>query len=277
VRVGGLFSGIGGLELGLEWAGMQTAWQVERDPYACRVLAKHWPDVPRYDDVTTFQPATAAPVDLLCGGFPCQPHSLAGRRLASGDERDLWGHFARVIREAQPKWVVAENVPGLLSSEGGRYFGRVLADLAALGFDAEWFCFSAKEVGAPHRRDRVFIVAHANSPQRKGDWRTVGVPAKASSGSRGQQEDVTDASSKRRQGCGNENGLHGAQGAERNSELARGGAGIDGWWASEPDVGRVAHGVPARVDRLRCLGNAVVPQVAYEIGRRIMTMEATHG
>lgn len=272
MRVGSLFSGIGGLELGLEWAGMTTAWQVERDPYACRVLAKHWPDVPRHDDVTTFQPATAAPVDLVCGGFPCQPHSLAGKRLASGDERDLWGHFARIIREAQPRWVVAENVPGLLSSEGGRYFGRVLADLASLGFDAEWFVLPAAAVGAPHRRDRVFIVAHAYG-KRCEERHMPAIAGKSDQPYRGSNAIPTDASRQRRERCGDKDGLHDAQSASRRSKLTRGGAGIDGWWASEPDVGRVAYGVPSRVDRLKCLGNAVVPQVAYEIGRRIMEAE----
>lgn len=240
MRVGSLFSGIGGLELGLEAAGMQTAWQVERDPYACRVLAKHWPDVPRYDDVRTFRPATAAPVDLVCGGFPCQPHSVAGKRLASADDRDLWGEFARIIGEANPRWVVGENVPGLLSSEGGRYFGRILADLAALGFNAEWFCLSAQACGAPHRRERLFIVAHANSKR--------------------QQE---------------------RNAATRSGDLGHNTRRIDQgwregrtWWRREPDVGRVVNGFSARVDRLRCLGNAVVPQVAYVIGKRIMEAES---
>lgn len=260
MRVGSLFSGIGGLELGLEWAGMQTVWQVERDPYACRVLAKHWPDVPRYHDVRTFNAADAARVDLVCGGFPCQPHSLAGKRQASADERDLWGDFARIVREARPRWVVAENVPGLLSSEAGRYFGRVLGDLAALGFDAEWFCLSAGEVGAPHRRNRVFIIAHADSKRRQ-QFKSPSVAVYEEQLSRG-----GDA-------VGHANGQRQLQpqGRERHE---RGWSGYPGgWWSSEPDVGRVAHGIPARVDRLKCLGNAVVPQVAYEIGRRIMEVE----
>lgn len=261
MKVGSLFSGIGGLELGLEAAGMQTAWQVERDPYACRVLAKHWPDVPRYDDVRTFQPATATPVDLVCGGFPCQPHSLAGKRLASADDRDLWGEFARIIREARPRWVVGENVPGLLTSEGGRYFGRILADLAALGFNAEWFVLSATSVGASHRRERIFIVAHADGKRQQKR------KLSAIAGQQGQPG-----------GSGNADLEH----ADRQRQLqSKGGVSSVGrgacdpsWWAAEPGVGRVAHGVPARVDRLRCLGNAVVPQVAYVIGKRIMEADS---
>ena len=263
MKVGSLFSGIGGLELGLEWAGMETAWQVERDPYACRVLAKHWPNVPRYHDVRTFNAADAPRVDLVCGGFPCQPHSVAGSRRASADDRDLWGEFARVIREARPKWVVAENVPGLLSSEAGRFFGRVLADLASLGFNAEWFVLPAAAVGAPHRRERIFIVAYTYGAQRQGDRGAERVPAKASSDSGSQQENVGYANGQRQ--------LQ-PQGSERDERGRPGDTG--GWWATEPDVGRVAHGVPSRVDRLKCLGNAVVPQVAYVIGQRIMQMEA---
>lgn len=240
---------------------METAWQVERDPYACRVLAKHWPAVPRYHDVRTFNPADAPRVDLVCGGFPCQPHSLAGKRQASADERDLWDDFARVVREARPRWVVAENVPGLLSSEAGRYFGRVLGDLAALGFDAEWFCLSAGEVGAPHVRARVFIVAHSN-----GQRRTKREPSTVAN-DEGQPSWGRDA-------MGHADGQRQLQpqGRERHERRRPGYPG--GWWSSEPDVGRVAHGVPARVDRLRCLGNAVVPQVAYEVGRLIMQTEA---
>jgi len=264
MRVGSLFSGIGGLDLGFEWAGMQTAWQVEKDPYALKVLQKHWPKVPRYDDIRQFNAADAAGVDLVCGGFPCQPHSLAGKRGASGDERDLWGEMRRVICEAKPRWVVAENVPGLLSSEAGRYFGRVLGDLAALGYDASWFVLPAASVGAPHQRERVFVVAHADRAQRKRDGGTGRVPTQASFDSRSQQKDL-----------GNADGVREPQpqGGEQNE---RGWPGDPGWWAVEPDVGRVANGIPKRVDRLRCLGNAVVPQVAYQIGKAIMKMEARY-
>lgn len=238
VRVGSLFSGIGGLELGLEWAGMQTVWQVERNPYALKVLAKHWPEVQRYDDIKRFNAADAARVDLVCGGFPCQPHSVAGKRGASGDERDLWGEMHRVICEAEPRWVVAENVTGLLSSEAGQYFGRVLRDLAQVGYDASWFVLPAGDIGASHYRERLFIVAHANSKRRK----ECNVPA------------VTEKP-----------GQH--TGRTDKGEPS---------WPSESGVDRVLNGIPYRVDRLRCLGNAVVPQVAYVIGKAIMQYEETH-
>jgi DNA (cytosine-5)-methyltransferase 1 len=235
VRVGSLFSGVGGLELGLEWAGMTTAWQVESNPYAQKVLAKHWPEVPRYDDIKQFSAAHAPSVDLVCGGFPCQPHSVAGKRSASGDERDLWGEMRRVICEAKPRWVVAENVTGLLSSEAGQYFGRVLRDLAQVGYDASWFVLPAGDIGASHYRERLFIVAHAN-------------------GKRCEERDVPTVPREQRQ---------------HTRRTDKGGPS----WPSESGVGRTLDGVPYRVDRLRCLGNAVVPQVAYVIGKAILQCE----
>src|SRR5690606_33333535 len=155
MRIGSLFSGIGGLELGLERAGLgRVAWQCEIDPYCRAVLARHWPEARRYDDARAID-GSAARVDVVCGGFPCQPVSVAGKRLAQADERWLWPEFARVVRELRPAIVVVENVPGLRSA-GLR---DVLADLAALGFDAEWSCLAASDVGAPHIRRRLFIVA----------------------------------------------------------------------------------------------------------------------
>lgn len=293
LTVGSLFSGIGGLELGLERAGMKTIWQVERDPFALAILEKHWPQAQRFTDIRGLDPAVLARPDVLCGGFPCQPHSLAGKRRASADERDLWGEFARVIRGTRPRWVLAENVPGLLTSEGGAYFGRVLADLAALGFDAEWTVRGARHVGAPHRRDRVFLLAYPKGlrwpegrseparQQGRPDAAERGgeVPGSCASanndGREGLPERYPQAAGRheeqqqRRDADGLRDGGPGARhGAHR---VPRGGE----WWAVEPRVGRVAHGVPARVDRLRALGNAVVPQVAEEIGRLIVA--ATHG
>jgi len=158
---GSLFSGIGGLDLGLERAGMHCQWQVEKDAFCQKVLQKHWPDVTRYGDIRGL--SDLAKVDLIAGGFPCQPHSLAGERKASDDERDLWPEFARLIRELRPRWVVGENVLGLLSSENGSFFGSILRDLAEAGYDACWFVLSAAQVGAPHLRERVFLVAHSTS------------------------------------------------------------------------------------------------------------------
>jgi DNA (cytosine-5)-methyltransferase 1 len=170
-----LFAGIGGLELGLERAGMCVVGQVEIDPYCRRVLAKHWPDVPRHDDVRTaadwWLSEERPTVDVICGGFPCQPFSHAGRRLGVADERWGWPWFADVVRVVGPRYVVVENVAALLRDRDA--FGWLLRDLAALGFDAEWSVLSACAVGAPHTRERLFLVAYPNGehgPSRLGTF-----------------------------------------------------------------------------------------------------------
>jgi DNA (cytosine-5)-methyltransferase 1 len=247
-----LFSGIGGFSLGLERAGMRTVAFCEIDPYCRAVLRKHWPDVPVFDDVRTLtatilgltksnrcgsgRPRRSYPagqgqqqsnrplsIDVICGGFPCQDISVAGKGAGlKGERSSLWSEFARIIGEVRPRYVVVENVAALLS----RGLGDVLGDLAALGYDAEWHCIPASAVGAPHRRDRVWIVADAAQQHvdRGGD-----------------------------------------SGPRWRPELANG-----GWWLVEPELGRVAHGIPNRVDRLKGLGNAVVPQIPEIIGRAIM-------
>ena len=232
--VGSLFSGIGGLELGLEWAGFTTAWQCERDDWCRAILERHWPGVRRYSDVHDVD-ESAPRVDLIAGGFPCQPVSTAGKRLAQADERWLWPQFARIIRILRPRVAVMENVAGLYS----RGLGDVLGDLAALGYDAEWHCIRAADVGAPHRRERVFIVANANSAGLQGCW---------------SQHELRKPLPE------------GKVGGVRRPPSASGGT----HWVTEPGMGRMADGVPKRVDRLRALGNAVVPQVAEAIGRLIM-------
>ena len=168
-----LFSGIGGLDLAAEMAGFTTVGQVEIDDYCNGVLDYHWPEVPRWRDVkdvtaesfeerTGIKPGTLA---LLSGGFPCQPVSCAGKRKGDTDERWLWDEMLRVICEVRPRWVVAENVRGLLSaqaiSDGRKLFGRILRDLAENGYRVGWLCYGAGDVGAPHKRERVFIVAHS--------------------------------------------------------------------------------------------------------------------
>ena len=163
-----LFSGIGGLDLAAEAAGFVTVGQCEWADFPTRVLEKHWPDVPRWRDIhglsadDFIRRTGCKTVTVISGGFPCQPHSVAGKRKASCDERDLWPEMRRVISEIKPRWVVAENVPGLLSSENGRFFAGVLGDFAALGFNVGWGITSAVAVGAVHRRERIAIIAHAH-------------------------------------------------------------------------------------------------------------------
>jgi DNA (cytosine-5)-methyltransferase 1 len=157
MTVGSLFAGIGGFDLGLERAGFEITWQVEIDPYCQRVLAKHWPHVKRYGDIRTIDWGSVEPVDIVCGGFPCQPVSLAGKRLAQQDERWLWPEFFRCLRILRPSYALVENVPGLLVHG----LGDVLAGLAEIGMHAEWQVLSAAQFGAPHLRERVWIVAYA--------------------------------------------------------------------------------------------------------------------
>jgi DNA (cytosine-5)-methyltransferase 1 len=262
---GSLFAGIGGFDLGLERAGMTCKWQVEIDDYANRVLAKHWPDVPRHGDVRTFPTADRDwSVDLICGGFPCQDISLAGKGAGLAGERSgLWYEFARIIRQIQPRWVIVENVRALTS----RGLGTVLGDLADLGFDAEWHCIPACAVGAPHRRERLWVVAHSQS---------LGCPAWG-----GITSDEAESTQWWRQSSGGDQDLAYADSSGRIEQwrpqpiqTQQPAAECGGWWSAEPAVGRVAHGVPARVDRLRGLGNAVVPQVVEVIGRAIIEAEA---
>lgn len=236
MKVGSLFAGIGGLDLGLERAGMEVRWQVEIDGFCRQVLAKHWPDVKRYEDVRDVGEHNLESVDLICGGFPCQDISRAGNKEGiDGAESGLWGEMHRVIRQLRPRYVFVENVSALLV----RGLGRVLGDLAEIGYDAEWDCIPAYAVGAPHVRDRAFIVAYPVLPREAGRW-----PSRTGRGRSGEGQTGRD-------------GWRGV--AKEDVQL----------WA-EPGVGRVADGVPGAVDRINALGNAVVPQVAEFIGRRIL-------
>lgn len=156
---GSLFTGVGGLDLGLERAGWTCAWQVEVDPFCRRVLSRHWPDVPKFDDVRSVGVHNLTPVDCLVGGFPCQDISSSGRRagISEGTRSGLWFEFARLIGELRPRYVLIENVEALRHSNRG--FGRVLADLSALRFDAFWDVLPAAAFGAHHLRERLFVVA----------------------------------------------------------------------------------------------------------------------
>lgn len=281
-----LFSGIGGIDLAAEWAGFESAIMVERDPYCQQVLRKNFPTTQIFNDVTTFNGLEyRGEIDLISAGFPCQPHSLAGKRKASADERDLWGEVVRIVGEVQPRWFLGENVPGLLSSESGRFFGRVVNDLVQMGYRVGWTCYGAKDIGAVHRRNRVFITAYSDSirtqVQIAGQFTTEQVLR--SNGETGR--DVAYSASVRCQDV-QEEGLERQDNQERKEgravKLEGGGLreyeciwGGD-WrkWAvnpilyetrSESRIRRANDGLPNRVDRLKCLGNAVVPQQIYPI------------
>ena len=236
-----LFSGIGGASLGLHWAGMRTAAFCESDRFCVGVLARHWPGVPIYDDIRTLSAARLRDdgvprADLLVGGFPCQDTSLAGRGAGLlGARSGLWADMVRLVAECRPRWVVAENVPGLR----GRGADRVLGGLESLGYACWPLVVGAVHAGAPHRRQRVWVVARAAA---------------------------ADAA-----GAGLEVGERGAAGAPPRLPAER-----RGGWAAEPGLRRVGDGVPAgldRVKRIRALGNAIVPANAAMVGRAILAAD----
>ena len=227
-----LFSGIGGFSLGLERSGgFETVAFCEIDPFCQRVLAKHWPEVPCYDDVRSLTAARLAAdgiaVDAICGGFPCQDISVAGKGAGiDGARSGLWKEYARIVGEFRPRYVIVENVAKLLSDG----MGTVLEDLAALGYDAEWHCISASAIGLPHARDRVWIVAHC------------------------------DGVRKLQQGWG----LSHERQWNRNRCEA-----VD-WVLSSGGILRSNDGISAGLDRIEPIGNAVVPKIPEIIGRAIM-------
>jgi DNA (cytosine-5)-methyltransferase 1 len=328
-----LFSGIGGFSLGLERAGFKTVAFCEIEPYPRAVLRKHWPDVPCYDDVRTLTAerlaADGITVDVICGGFPCQDISNAGKRAGiEGERSGLWREYARLIGELRPKYVIVENVAALL----GRGMGRVLGDLAEIGYDAEWQVISAADVGAPHLRERVWIVAYGDEnsksvspvnaktvcepnkicyPEHPGlnaaeigkgvDKRIYGYKAGSKQAVKFARSDKQYAYMENPHSIGfrkpeifvQQQGRAESFSASKNladssfTRLQRnereGRANAEGkpsrhiakcdWWRTEPDVGRVANGVSSRVDKLKGLGNAVVPQIPEIIGRAIMRTE----
>lgn len=265
---GSLFAGIGGFDLGFERAGMVCKWQVEIDEYANRVLAKHWPNVHRERDIRETGPHNLEYVDVICGGFPCQDISYAGLGAGlDGARSGLFFEAIRLVRELRPQFVVLENVAALLT----RGLDRVLGTLAEIGYDAEWHCIPAAAVGAPHIRDRVFVMAHANGGGRKEQSQRDG---KQEARQQTQQRnnsmrcsgDVSDANGEGCKGWKNERTTHSQASIEERRQAIKRTA----RWKAEPNVGRVVNGFPGRVDRVRCLGNAVVPQVAEYIGRCIV-------
>lgn len=273
-----LFSGIGGFSLGLERTGrFRTVAFCERDGYACRVLRKHWPTVPIFEDIRTLSKqrlkAHGIGADVLCGGFPCQDISTAGKGEGIDGERSgLWGEYARLIREVRPRYAIVENVAALRS----RGLDRVLGDLAAIGYDAEWHCIPASHLGAPHRRDRLWIIAfpHADRhAERQSDGETPqpGQPASRRDHAQRLRADVADAACLRpRPFPVGQQAIVRADQFQPDARFGRRARRGGSRWETEPDLPRVADGVPHRVDRLRCLGNAVVPQIPELIGRAIV-------
>ncbi len=265
-----LFSGIGGFALAAGWAGFETVGFCDNEPYAQAVIKKHWPNVPIHEDIKTLDGTAYRGVTLLTGGFPCQPFSNAGKRRGKDDDRYLWPQMLRVIQEARPDWIVGENVVGII----GLALDQVCSDLEAEGYEVEPIIIPACGVDAQHRRNRVWIVAGGGAM-----WPTPRTPSGGPdnsakrlrpSGHRGTTNllGAVLADPKSQQGSSNDNRQEQRevgrpeQGQFRGSdcgELQRSN------WTTEPGVGRVANGIPYGMDRIKGLGNAIVPQVAYQI------------
>ena len=271
-----LFSGIGGFALAARMAGgFKTVAFCEIDKYCQRVLRKNFPNIPIHDNVKTLNGNEYGPIDIITGGYPCQPFSHAGKRSGANDDRHLWPEVFRVARSIKPRWLLLENVAGHITLG----LDDVLSDLDSIGYTSQPFIVPACAVDAKHRRDRVWIVANSNSLRMEGAWteqQTTGIGGKSeamANTSRIQPEREEQWAKRKRTWKGGESfNVSNANGAgcEKQrftitDEKEDAPAECSRWWESEPAVGRVANGVPNRVDRLRGLGNAIAPQVAAVI------------
>lgn len=262
-----LFSGIGGLDLAAEMAGFETVGQCENAQYPTKVLEKHWPDVPRWEDIRTltkenfYERTGLHTVDLISGGFPCQPFSVAGKQKGKGDERYLWPEMLRVIHEIAPCWVVGENVPGILRIAAA----DVISDLEREGYHTVLFDFEAAAVGAPHRRERIAFVAHRGGEGLQG-WHGKCLQKSFTQRASWENDTYQNLGGRRRQ---SQPGMGGMD--DGLSDWLDRGMSAPGKWLKDPHpaIPRVEIGVKNRANRIKCLGNAVVPQQFYPIFRSI--------
>jgi DNA (cytosine-5)-methyltransferase 1 len=257
LKVLDLFSGIGGFSLGLERAGMQTVAFCEIDPYCRAVLRKHWPEVPIHEDIRALRGDQIGNIDIICGGFPCQDISKAGKRAGiEGERSGLWSEYFRLIGELRPSYVIVENVAALLV----RGMGRVLGDLASIGYDAEWHNIPAAAVGAPHIRERIWILAYPGQEYGGLEGRSdacSGRPYVLPEGNEWQAPERRED----RELVEMVPGVHPGMAAD--------------WWRSQSRMDRTANGVPHWMDRCGALGNAVIPQIPEYIGRFVMSAAAS--
>lgn len=281
-----LFSGIGGFSLGLEsTGGFETVAFCEFDKHARLVLNKHWPEIKIHEDVRVLDGRQyRGTVDVVCGGFPCQDVSVAGKKkgITEGERSNLYVEMLRIISECLPRYAIFENVTGLLTGESGKWFAKFLYDLDAIGYDAEWHCISASFVGAHHHRDRIWIIAYPKSLQCNGKKiktreRTPGeiCEPRGCSGADDLANTNSDRSSPRlatkrqyKEGYARIAEYLSIEIGRAREEQAM------GRWATEPSVGRVAHGVQDRSHRLKQLGNSVVPLIPKVIGQAILNYES---
>ena len=284
-----LFSGLGGFSLGLEaTGGFETVAFCDIEKFPLKVLKKHWPNVKQYKDIKelTYEQIkedTLAPIDIITGGYPCQPFSVAGSQLGEKDKRHLWPDMFRIIKECRPTWVIGENVGGHIKLG----LDTVLQDLESEGYSVRTFSISASSIGANHQRERVWVIGHADVEDTRqhvrgieSSWDTESLrprtseetewttnPDQINGSGQGAEAmgESSDTYSQRLQGRRSEQQLQKDE-TERPSSWER-------WWQFEPDVGRVANGVPQRVDRLKGLGNSLVPAIPYMIGHSILEEE----
>jgi DNA (cytosine-5)-methyltransferase 1 len=281
MRHGSLFSGIGGFDLAAEWMGWTNVFHCEWNEFGQRVLKHYWPDAISYGDITkTDFTVHRGDIDILTGGFPCQPYSMAGKRKGKEDERHLWPEMLRAIREIKPTWVVGENVFGITNWDGGVVFNEVQADLEAEGYEVQPYVLPACAVNAPHRRDRVWFVAHAKSVDAGG---ASGLPNNRDEGhkteDRGRPWDkpecdgsiqfITNTETKR---------LEGNDWRQLGRKLSTERTSFEGFPTVSPLCGG-DDGLPDRLsgitfskwrnESIKAMGNAIVPQVAYQIFKAI--------
>ena len=281
LKVIDLFSGIGGFALGLKSTGyFKTVQFVENDKWCQKILAKNFPGVPIHEDVKTFQGYDS---DVVVGGFPCQPFSVAGKQQAIQDDRHLWPDMFRVIKETKPTWVIGEKVRNIVSISDGMVLEQVYIDLESEGYEVQSFIIPASAVNAPHQRYRTWIVAHTECmgweqrATQSEKFEGKATPNKFNYSSKRRSigkagEDVANTESS----IGYDDEAVTRDGGSSTQEVFGNGSSVSGegsWWHTEPNVGRVAHGIPNRVDRLKGLGNAIVPQIAYQIGKAIRDAE----
>lgn len=246
----------------------------EIDKYCQKVLKKHWPEVPIFEDIRSLDGRQFRPLDLVSGGFPCQPFSNAGQRKGKDDDRHLWPEYFRIIQQARPRWVVGENVAGIIKME----LDNVLSDLEREGYTLQTLIIPACAVDARHRRDRIWIVANSNEPRTESD---NGTDTKT------EREVWREETSNVFEGCPESVvsdaqgvGLQGFRSSGKQESETHGGQAVSlcnsgdrTKWSVEPGLGRVANGIPNRSHRLKALGNAIVPQVAYELLRMIKVID----
>jgi DNA (cytosine-5)-methyltransferase 1 len=245
ITIGSLFSGIGGFEHGFNLASkdkFKVIWQVENDPFCNSILEKHYPNTKRYSDIKEVDVDGLERPNIICASPPCQPFSTAGKRKGSEDDRHLWPETFRIIRNLRPDWFVLENVRGLFTSEKGKIFGRILSDLDSIRYDAEWQVLPAKAFGAPHKRDRVFVVANPVSKRLQRPFFEEGICCLA--------EQTLTKFGNRDITCGS-------------------------WWTENIPNIRVGNGVPLRVarHRVKAYGNSICPQVIEFLAKRILDLE----